>query len=77
MDAVAEREVLADVAPDIEAVTVGEATIVAIGRANQEHHDAAFRHRLAVVLDIAAHVAGDVGRGWLVAKELLDGIRDQ
>ena len=46
VDAVAEREVLADVAMDVEPVAVGEAAVVAVRRADQEHHHAALRHRL-------------------------------
>ena len=54
VDAVAERQVLPDLAVDVEPVAVGEPAVVAVGRTDQEHHDAAFGHRLAVVLDVPA-----------------------
>ena len=41
VDAAAEGQVLTDVAVDVEAVAVGVAPVVAVGRADQEHHDAA------------------------------------
>src|SRR5439155_26578753 len=77
VDAVAEREALADVAMDVEPVAVGKSTIIAVGRADQEDHDAALRHRLAVVLDVPADVSGDVRRRRLVPEDLLDRVRDQ
>src|SRR4029450_12245471 len=77
MDAVAEGEVLADLPVDVEAVPLGVAAVVAIGRAHEGHHARAPRPLLAVVLDVPGDVAGDVRRGWLVAEDLLDRVRDQ
>src|SRR5438128_1584887 len=58
VDAVAEGQVVADLAVDVEAVAVGELAIVAVGRAVEHDHDAALGNRLAVVLDVAGDVAG-------------------
>src|SRR5262245_33052700 len=77
VDAVAEGEVLEDLAVDVEAVALGEAAVVAIGRSDQEHHDAARRYLLSVVLDVAGHIPGEVRRGRFVAQYLLDRVRDQ
>ena len=47
VDAVAEREVLADLAVDVEAVGVGVAALVTVGGADEEQHRAARRERSA------------------------------
>ena len=53
VDAVPEREVVVDLAVDVEAVGVGELALVAVGRAVEQQHRAALGHGLAVVLDVA------------------------
>ena len=53
MQAVAEAQVVVDRAVDVEAVAVGEVPVVAVRRAVEQQHDAAFGHGLAVVLDVA------------------------
>ena len=55
----------------------GNWRLVADRGADQHHHHAALGHGLAVVLDVAGDVAGDVRRGRLEAQQLLDGLRDQ
>jgi hypothetical protein len=77
VQAVAEAQVVAGLAVDVEAITVGEVALVAVGRAIEQHHDAALGDHLAVVLDVLGHVAGLDGGGGLVAEELLDGVRDE
>ena len=77
VDAVTEGETLLDLAMDVEAVAAGETTVIAVRRADEEDHHVACRHFLAVVLDVARHVSGDVWRRRLVAEDLLDRVRDQ
>ena len=63
---------------DVEDIAVRrESAMVAVGGADQQHHRAAFGHRLAVELDVARNVAGDVQRGRLPAQDLLDRLGDQ
>ena len=64
-------------AVDVEAVAVVELRVVAVGRADEQHHDAALGHRLAVVLDVAGDVAGLHRRRRFVAQQLLDGVGDE
>src|SRR6202044_2604878 len=77
VDAVAEGLVAADLAADVEAVPLGKVAFVAVGRAVQQHHDAALGHRLAVELDVSGDVTGLHGRGRLEAQQLLDGVVDE
>jgi hypothetical protein len=77
MGAEAERQVLADVAVDVEPVAVRVPAVVAVGRSDQEHHDASFGHRLAVVLRVAGDVARHMRRRRLEPEELLERVRDQ
>ena len=54
--------VVVDRPVDVEDVAVGwKGAMVAVGRAAQEHHRAALRHRLAVELDVAGDVAARAG----------------
>jgi hypothetical protein len=75
--AVAKAEVVVDAAADVEAVAVGEAAVVAIGRAVEHEDGAAGGDHLAVELHVGGDVAGLYGRGGLEAKDLLDGLRHQ
>ena len=78
MRADAEREVLALLPVDVENVAVRrELAVVAHGGADQHHHHAAFGHRLAVTLDVAGHVPGDVRRRRLEAQQFLDCLGNQ
>ena len=62
---------------DVEPVAVGVAPVVAVGRADEEQHDAALGHRVAVELDVAGDVPADVRRRRLEAEELLDRVGDE
>ena len=75
--AVAEAQVMADLAADVEAVRIVELPLVPVGRAVEQHHDAALGNGLAVVLDVPRDVAGLDRGGRLVTEELLDGVGDQ
>ena len=75
--AVAEGEVAARVAVDVEPVAIRELAVVAVGRPGQEEHRAALGDRVAVELDVPRGAAPDVRRGRLEAQELLDGVRDE
>src|SRR5262249_28045220 len=75
--AVAEGEVLADLAVNVEAVTVRVTTVVAVGRPKEKQHDAARRHLPAVELGIPRDVPGYLRRRRFVAEDLLDGVRDE
>ena len=78
VDAEAEREVLADLAVDVEPVAVRVAPVVAVRRADEEQHDAAFGHRLAVELHVARRrTRPTCGAGRLEAQQLLDRVRDE
>ena len=46
-------------AVDVEPVAVGEASLVAVRRTDQEQDGTAFGHRLSVELHVARHVPGD------------------
>ena len=76
VDAVPEREVLADLAMDVEPVGVVELALVAVGGADEEQDRAALRDGLPVDLDVARDVAPDVGRRRLEAQQLLDRVGD-
>ena len=52
VDAVPERQVVVDVALDVEAVGIGEVTLVAVARRGEQHHHVARRDLLPVVLDV-------------------------
>ena len=52
MDPVSEGQVAPDVAPDVEAIAVGESTVVPVGRPVEQHHDAALGDALAVELHV-------------------------
>ena len=77
VDAVAEGQVVVDLAVDVEAVRVGESSLVAVRRGGQEEHRAALRDHRAVVLDVGGHVPGLDRGGGLVAEQLLDGAGDE
>ena len=63
---------------DVENIAVGrELAMVAHSGADQHHHRAALGHGLAVELDIAGDVAGDVRCGRFEAQQLLDRLRNQ
>src|SRR5437763_8526911 len=74
VDAVAEGELWADAPVDVEPVTVGVVTVVAVGRSDEEHHDAPRGHGPAVQVHAAGNVARRVRGGGLVAADLLDGV---
>src|SRR5262249_26526484 len=78
VDAVCEGEVVADLTVDVERVTVRrKGPIVAVGRPVEEHHHAAGRHRLAVILHVPGNRAAGL-HGWrLEAQDFLDGVGDQ
>src|SRR5580765_2910922 len=60
VDAVPEREVLVDLAVDVEAIGILEVALVAVRGADEEHHHAALGDGLAVYLDLRRHVAADL-----------------
>src|SRR5262245_63999379 len=49
---VAEGEVLADLAVNVEPVTVRMTTVVTVGGPDEEEHDATLRHRLTMEFDV-------------------------
>jgi hypothetical protein len=57
VDAIAEGDVVADLAVDVEAARVGEAAFVAVRRGREHQHDAAARDHVPVVLDAGGDVA--------------------
>src|SRR3546814_6269382 len=61
----------------IEAVTIGEATIVAIGASDHQDQRATLRNLLAVVLDVVGDIARHERAGWLEAQQFLDRLRNQ
>jgi hypothetical protein len=72
----AERQVLLLPAADIEAVGVGKAPVVPVGRSEQETHDAALGNGLAVQFDIPRDVPAGLQRRRLEAQDLVDRVRD-
>src|SRR3546814_15892496 len=77
MNAVAEGHVRTCFAMNIEAVTIGEATIVAIGASDHQDQRATLRNLLAVVLDVVGDIARHERAGWLEAQQFLDRLRTQ
>ena len=77
VDAVAERELLADRPVDVETVAVGIAPVVTVGGPDEEQHGAACGHRPPVELHVARDVSADVRRGRLEAEDLLDRVGDE
>src|SRR5262245_18631639 len=77
VDAVAEGEVLADVAVDVEAIGMLVGALVAVGRSDEEQHRAAGGHDRAVVFDVARHVASDVRADRLEPHRLFDRVGEQ
>src|ERR1035441_6254974 len=77
VDAVAEAEVLCGITVDIEAIAVGELSLVAIGRAVEEHHHVPLMHDPSVVLDVAVHRPSLYRRWCLVAEYLFDRLGHQ
>ena len=78
VDPVAERQMPTVRSMDVERVPVGKATIVPVGRADEEEHHASRGHRRAVNGEILAGDApSHVGRRGLKAEDLLDGVRNQ
>ena len=75
--ALAEGEAALRVAEQVEAVGVGEGALVAVGRADQQHHLVAGAQLLAVQLDVARHQARERLGRVVVAQRLLDPARDQ
>src|SRR3546814_14666492 len=73
MDALAERQAGAVMAPQVEAVGLGKLQRVAVGRAEQAHHVAAGGNAPAGDLDLFAGPAADLLDRAPVAPELLDG----
>src|ERR1700678_4555078 len=71
VDAVAEAEVVGDLAADVKALGVFELAVFAVGRTVEEHHHAPLRHHLAVVLDVTTDRAGLHGRGCFEPQDLL------
>ena len=63
VDAVSEREVLTELAVNIEAIRVGPPALVAIRRADDEQHGCALGYDLAVHLHGFRHVAADLRAG--------------
>src|SRR5207237_8194502 len=70
--AVDEREVVAEPAPDVETVAVGEAAVVTVRGPGAEAHGAAVRDAAAVQLDVTRCASRDVRCGRLVPEDLLD-----
>ena len=77
VDAVAEGQVMVDLAVDVEPVGVGEPPLVPVARGGQQEDGAPGGHHLAVVLDVLGHVPGLHRRRGLEAEQLLDGVRHQ
>src|SRR5262249_59609585 len=77
VNAVAEGEVLTDIAPDVEAVWILVLTVVTIRGTSEAHHGTPGRHDLAVPLDVARHVTGDVRCRRLESPERLDCVRNE
>ena len=77
VNAVAEPEVLADLAMNVEPAGILPPTLVAVRGRDDEQHGRTRRHRLAVHLDILGDVAPDLRTGRLEAQELLDRVVDQ
>jgi hypothetical protein len=72
MGADTERQMLTRLAPDVENVSIRrELAMIAVGGADEHHHDAPLRHAPAVVLDITGDVPRDVWSRRLVAQQLL------
>ena len=77
VNAVAECEVLTDVAMDVEPIGILVFVAVAVGGPREADHGAPGRHRVVVQLDVVCDVPGDVRRRRLEAQEFLDGICDE
>ena len=77
MSSVAEGGVPADVAMDVKAIGILEATLVPIGRGHHEEQSAARGHRLLVELDVLELPTCDMGPRWLVAQQFFDRIGDE
>ena len=77
VNAVAEREVLTDIAVDVEPIGILVFVSVAVGGPREADHGAAGRHGPVVQFDVVCDVAGDVWRRRLKAQKFLDGIGDE
>ena len=65
------------VAVDVEGVGIAVAPLVTVGRAEQQQHRAAGRHRRACVVEVRGQIAGDVRAGRFEAQSLVDRPRQQ
>ena len=72
-----ERQVLAEVAADVEPVGIGVSPLIAVGRSDEEEHRTPGRHGHPVVVDVAGDVAGEMRPGRFVAQRLLDRVGDE
>ena len=78
MDAETESQMLALLPVNVEDVAVGRVlAMIAAGRGDEHHHDAALGDRPAVVVDVAGDVSRDVWCGRLEAQQFLDCLGDQ
>ena len=77
VDAPPERQVPGVLAAHVELVGAFVATRIAVGRADQQQHRAARRHRGAVVVEVVGRRRSGGVAGGLEAKRLLDHLRDQ
>lgn len=77
VDAVSERQDLADVAVDIEPIGVLPATLVTVPGAQQQEDRAPLRNGDTVDLRLACDNAADMRRRRLEAEQFLDGVGNQ
>ena len=73
----AEREDLARLALDVEAIGIRDVSLVAVRRRDEQRHDAARGNRLAVPLGVARRVATRLERRRLEAQHFLDRVRHE
>ena len=76
MRALAEGENAGRTAMDVEAVGIRELLGIAIGRAEEEKHPLTLPEHLSADFDVAAQGSREKIGGHLVARDLLEGIRD-
>ena len=77
MPAGGERQVLGELAPELELVGVVELARIPIGRGQPEPHDVALLHRAAVEVDVLGDVSAVLDEQPVEPAELLDGVGDQ
>ena len=70
----AEGEVPARLAPDVEHIGIGKTPLVTVGCAHQTEQGAACRHGLLLELGVAYDEAGNARTRGLVPEQLVDGI---